>query len=86
MAKPIHFDLSADRPELAVVFYREVFDWKIEKWGGPEDYWLINIGNEAEPGITGGIAGRIKPEDSTALIYSIDLVDGFAERVKKSGG
>jgi predicted enzyme related to lactoylglutathione lyase len=86
MAKPIHFDLSADQPDRAVTFYRKVFDWKIEKWEGPEDYWLINTGNKAEPGITGGIAGRIKPEDSTALVFNVDSVDHFAKRVEKSGG
>ena len=77
MSRVIHFDLSADNPERAANFYRTVFEWKVEKWQGPSDYWLMTTGVEKEPGITGGIAGRIKPEDTTAE---------YANKVEASGG
>jgi predicted enzyme related to lactoylglutathione lyase len=86
MSKVIHFDLSADDPERAAKFYKEVFGWKIEKWEGPTDYWLINTGDEKEPGITGGVAARINPRDTTVVIYDVLSVDEFAEKVKASGG
>lgn len=46
MSRAIHFDLSADNPERAARFYSGVFGWKIEKWQGPSDYWLINTGDD----------------------------------------
>jgi predicted enzyme related to lactoylglutathione lyase len=86
MSKVIHFDLSADEPERAAKFYKQVFGWKIEKWEGPTDYWLINTGDEKEPGITGGVAARINPADTTAVIFDVPSVDELTEKVKASGG
>ena len=84
MSKPIHFDLSADNPERVAEFYRNVFKWQVEKWKGPEDYWMINTGDEETPGITGGIAGRINPADTTAVIFNVDSVDDIAQSVEVS--
>jgi predicted enzyme related to lactoylglutathione lyase len=86
MSRVIHFDLSADNPERAAAFYRSVFNWKVEKWEGPEDYWLIQTGTEEEPGVTGGVAGRIKPEDTTAVVFDVTSVDEAAKKVVDAGG
>ena len=86
MSRVIHFDLSADNPERAAEFYRSVFNWKVNKWEGPEDYWLIQTGTEEEPGVTGGVAGRIKPNDTTAVVFDVESVDRAAKRVLDSGG
>ena len=86
MSRVIHFDLSANNPERAAEFYQSVFDWKVNKWEGPEDYWLIQTGTEEEPGVTGGIAGRIKPEDTTAVVLDVESVDEAAKKVVKAGG
>lgn len=86
MSRVIHFDLSADDPERAATFYKKVFGWKVDKWQGPSNYWLMTTGDEKEPGITGGVAERIKPNDTTAVIFDVPSVDEFAERVKACGG
>ena len=86
MSRVIHFDLSADNPERAAEFYRSVFNWKVDKWEGPEDYWLIQTGNEEESGVTGGVAGRIKPEDTTAVIFDVESVEDAAAKVTEAGG
>ena len=86
MSRVIHFDLSADNPERAAHFYRSVFGWKVEKWQGPSDYWLITTGDETEPGITGGVAARIKPNDTTVVVFDVTSVDEYSEKVKLSGG
>ncbi len=86
MARPIHFDLSADNPERAAEFYRSAFGWTVEKWAGPEDYWMIHTGDEADPGITGGIAGRISPNDTTNVVFDVPSVDDAAKAVEASGG
>lgn len=86
MSRVIHFDLSADNPERAALFYTSVFGWKVEKWQGPSDYWLMTTGDEKEPGITGGVAARMRPNDTTAVIYDVADVDEYARKVKASGG
>jgi len=86
MSRVIHFDLSADEPERAAEFYKKVFGWQVNKWEGPEDYWLIQTGTEKEPGITGGVAGRIKPEDTTAVVFDVESVYKSAEQVVNAGG
>jgi len=86
MSRVVHFDLSADDPQRAVDFYRNMFGWKTEKWAGPTDYWLMTTGDAAQPGITGGIARRIAPGDSTAVVYGVPSVDEAAARVVACGG
>lgn len=86
MPRVIHFDLSADNPNRAAAFYRNVFDWEVNKWERPDDYWLIQTGTSEDPGVTGGIAARIKPEDTTAVIFDVDSVDEAAKKVVEAGG
>jgi len=86
MSRVIHFDLSAENPERAAEFYRGVFDWKVNKWEGSEDYWLIQTGTDVEPGVTGGVAGRIKPEDTTAVVFDVESVDEVSKKVVDAGG
>ncbi len=86
MSRVIHFDMSADDPERAAEFYRRVFGWKVEKWEGPEDYWLIQTGTGQDPGVTGGVARRINPGDTTAVVFDVASVDDFAKVVVEAGG
>src|SRR5439155_2181220 len=41
MSRVIHFEIPASDPERASAFYQKVFGWKIEKWPGPMEYWLV---------------------------------------------
>ncbi len=86
MPKPFHFDLSADDPKRTADFYRRVFDWKVQRWEGPSDYWLITTGDEKDPGISGGVASRLEPRDTTVMMIDVPDVDQFAERVNAAGG
>ena len=61
MSRVVHFDLSADEPQRAADFYHRLFGWKVERWAGPSDYWLLSTGAAARTGITGGIAKRLAP-------------------------
>ena len=85
-SRAIHFDLSADDPERSVEFYRAVFDWDVTRWEGPEDYWIIQTGSKEDPGITGGIARRISPGDTSIVIFDVASVDDAVERVIAAGG
>lgn len=86
MSRVIHFDIFADDPERAVKFYTEVLGWKITKWEGPMDYWLVMTGPDDKPGINGGIGKREDPADRTINTIDVPSVDDFAAKVTGAGG
>ncbi len=86
MLRVVHFDLGAEDVARAIEFYRDVFGWKIEKWEGPIDYWLIKTGDPDAPGIDGGLAKRVNPSDTTINVIDVPSVDQFAAKVEASGG
>jgi uncharacterized protein len=85
MARIVHFEIPADDPERAVAFYEKALGWKIEKWEGPMDYWLVTTGREEEPGINGGIY-RKGDFAATVNTVGVDSIDAAVQRVLESGG
>ncbi len=85
MPKVVHFEIPAENPERAGEFYKKVFGWKIEKWGGPIDYWLVTTGADEEPGINGAIHEN-KTFRSVVNTIAVDSVDDSLEKVKQAGG
>lgn len=86
MPRPNHFDLTAEDPERAMKFYREVFGWEFLKWEGPMEYWLITTGPESEPGINGGLARRSESGAVTENTIAVDSVDDFTAKIEANGG
>ena len=87
MPRVIHFDISADNPDRAVKFYSSVFGWKIEKWAGPVEYWLVTTGPADQPGIDGGI-GKRSATSPAGTINTVDVpsLEEFTAKVAKKGG
>jgi len=85
MTRVIHFEIPADNADRAVAFYKNAFGWKIEKWNGPMDYWMVNTGDEKIPGINGAIMkrGDVKSTTNTLGVESLDASIGS---VTKAGG
>jgi uncharacterized protein len=75
MSRVVHFEIHADDPQRAVNFYRSVFGWEIQKWEGPEDYWLVTTGKAPEPGIDGAILKRMGPINGDAVMAYVCTVD-----------
>jgi predicted enzyme related to lactoylglutathione lyase len=86
MPRVIHFELFADEPERAATFYSDVFGWNLNKYPGPEDYWLISTGEENAPGINGGLARRAPNRTATTNTIDVPSVDEFAEKILAAGG
>lgn len=91
MPRVIHFEIQAEKPERAVEFYSKVFGWNIYKWEGPVEYWLIETGPKAQPGIDGGIVRRrseIGGQAVIAYVCTIDVpsVDEFTKKVEENNG
>ncbi len=86
MHRVVHFEINADDPVRAVRFYQQVFGWKVEKWGGPTDYWLLQTGPEGDPGINGAIMRR---GDSSAGVWNgiqVPSVDEYLAKIEAAGG
>ena len=91
MARVIHFEIHADDPTRAASFYAEVFGWNIQKWDGPEDYWLAQTGPAGEPGIDGAILKRQGPLSSDSIsayvcTLSSTALDDDVASVQAHGG
>lgn len=80
----IHFEIMAQEPERAAEFYREIFGWKVEKWGD-FPYWLITTGSNDEPGINGGLTAS-KGESLTVNSIQVADVDATVKQIEAKGG
>jgi uncharacterized protein len=86
MPRVVHFEIAANNPELMVDFYQSVFGWKIDKWEGPMDYWMVVTGDNSSPGINGGL---FKPNELfNATVNTIDVpnLDEYISKVIEKGG
>ena len=86
MSRVVHFEIPADDPKRAIKFYEKVFDWQIEKWDGPIEYWLIMTGEEDKPGIDGGLARREDPTIGVENTIDVKDLDASLANVKAHGG
>jgi predicted enzyme related to lactoylglutathione lyase len=87
MSRVVHFEISANDPEVVIAFYKEVFGWKIDKWGeGPQEYWLVTTGDPSAPGINGGI---FRPNEwFTGTVNTVEVadLDACLLKIMQSGG
>ena len=95
MNRVVHFEIQAEKPERAAKFYREIFGWKIEKWNGPMEYWMVMTAEKdsKELGINGGLLQRpanTPPKEcgTNAFVCTIQVenFDETAKKIKKAGG
>jgi uncharacterized protein len=82
-----HFEIYADDdPNELSEFYKELFDWQIEKVPGI-DYFQIQTGPPEAAGIRGGLLQRpVQGPRSWVHYVSVDSIDEMVERVQKLGG
>jgi len=84
-----YFEIQADKPEIAIDFYRNVFGWKFARQEGmPVPYWRI-----ATDGMRGGLLQRPAPvpppgQGTNAFVCSIEVAsfDATAKVVLNNGG
>jgi len=86
MPRIVHFEIPAKDPARVRAFYKEVFDWKIEKWQGPVDYWLVMTGKEGTPGIDGGLYTPNDAIGGTINTIEVDNLDIYLTKIKANGG
>jgi len=85
MSKVIHFEIGVDNPQRAVKFYSSAFGWKIDKFEGSMDYWLVTAGAEGEPGINGALMPR-NGNLATVNTIAVASLEEAMKAVEKAGG
>src|SRR2546423_6425041 len=85
MSRVIHFEIPASDPERASAFYQKVFGWKIEKWPGPMEYWMVTTGAEGTPGINGGLMRQGDVAAPTKKV-GVGSVEKAVAPVTRAGG
>jgi predicted enzyme related to lactoylglutathione lyase len=85
MNRPVHFEIMGENPEALAAFYRDLLDWEIVAWNGPQAYWLVTTGPEGSPGINGAIMHRHFPQ---AVINTVEVesLDEMLRKVAAAGG
>jgi uncharacterized protein len=81
-----HFELASDNLEKTAAFYREVFGWKVHKWEGPVDYWLVDTGDASTPGINGGLMAAGGGFTGTINTIEVADIDASIAKVLANGG
>ena len=88
MPRVIHFELPAEDPERAAKFYKEAFGWEVQKWDGPQEYWMMTTGDESQIGINGGLMRHDLsfPPRTPINTIEVDSVDEYSAKVEAAGG
>lgn len=87
MAQPVvHFEIPADNPERLSRFYSDLFGWRVEKWPGPMDYWLLYTREKGTAAIDGGMYRRELPDQRPVNYVHVPSAAQFAEKAKLLGG
>ena len=86
MPRVVHFEIAVDDPARAEKFYRDAFGWKINKWDGPMNYWLITTGEAGEMGIDGALTLRSEAAAPIVNTIGVESVDDTQKKVLAGGG
>jgi len=86
MGRVVHFEIPADDVQRASDFYRKVFGWKIQAWGGPIDYHLAETGPQDALGIDGAIMPREAPVTGVVNTVGVGDIQAARDAVRAAGG
>jgi predicted enzyme related to lactoylglutathione lyase len=81
----MHFEIPAANPERAAKFYRKASNWKIEKYAGGFDYWLVTTGEDKAPRINGAILWN-KAFKKTVSSAGVPSIDEALKKIVDAGG
>ena len=86
MSRIVHVEIPTKDPDKSVDFYTKAFGWEIEKWDGPQDYWLIATGDQQAPGINGAFMRASDSWKVPTFVLDVEDVDETIRKVTENGG
>lgn len=87
--RPMWFEIPADDPIRCAKFYEKVLGWQSAPFGESQDqmeYLVVDTGREPSPGIDGGIAKRMHPNESVRNTVIVESVDEYVQKIEAAGG
>lgn len=82
----VHFEIPAVKPERVADFYENVLGWKIRRWAGPVDFWIVDTGPQDRPGINGGITRKQdRPVSGILVTAEVASVDDTLNAIADAG-
>jgi predicted enzyme related to lactoylglutathione lyase len=81
----VHFEIPVDDVQRAIKFYETVFDWKVTKFEGPWEYWMVETGPADEDGFNGAIHPRHE-HSCTSNTVAVPDIDEYLRKVNGAGG
>lgn len=86
MSRVIHFEVPTNDSAASVKFYENVLGWKITRWEGPMEYFLVDTGDPSQPGINGGLGGAANELKGTVNTVGVEDIDAVLKKVAEYGG
>lgn len=86
MARVVHFEVPTTDAAASRKFYETVLGWKLNKWEGPMEYYLITTGEPGTPGIDGGLGGAANEFNATVNTVDVADLDKTLELALANGG
>jgi uncharacterized protein len=86
MARVVHVEVPTTDLAASRKFYENVLGWKLTKWEGPIEYWLVSTGDPAAPGIDGALGGAANEFKATVNTVDVDDLDEVIKKVEANGG
>ena len=85
MSKLIHFEILADDPHKAAIFYNTILGWQINSWDPMPDYLLVTTDPDDKTAVNGAIMQR---EFAQAVIntFEVESLEAALEKVIAAGG
>jgi len=81
------FEIPIDDLERAKASYSDLFGWKIEKFEGPMEYWMITTDDDTEgQTIAGGMMKRQNFKQPITNYIGVTSVDEYSKKIVKLGG
>jgi hypothetical protein len=82
----VHFEFHAVDLEKSLAYFEKLFGWKLSKFGGPHDYWLVQTSEPGQPGIGGGIMKSPDGQPRTINTVHVPNVDDYVSKALAAGG
>ena len=86
MPRITHFELPSTDLEASRKFYENVLGWRIMKWDGPVEYWMVETGQAGTPGINGGLGGAANELHGTVNTAEVEDLEVTLRLVEANGG
>lgn len=86
MGRVVHFEMPSTDLPASRAFYENVFGWKLAKWDGPMEHWMITTGEKGTDGIDGALGGAANEFKATVNTVEVDDLDATIQLVLQNGG